>query len=104
MLYDGALASLARTRTAIEQRDLRAKGAAMAKTMAIVHELQNTLNFEDGRELAVALDSLYTFVMGRLVDANIRLDPAPLDDAERVLVSLRDGWAQAAGVPVAEDR
>lgn len=102
LLYDGALASLAQARTAMERRDLHAKARAMTKTMAIVHELQSTLNFENGRDVAVNLDRLYTFVTARLVDANIRLDPAPLDEAERVLVSLRDAWAQVATAPVSK--
>ena len=100
MLYDGALTSLGQARAAIERRDLHAKARAMGKTMAIVHELQNTLDFESGREVALNLDRLYTFVTERLTEANLRLDTAPLDEAERVLVSLRDAWAQAAAVPV----
>lgn len=102
MLYDGALTSLGQARSAIERRDLHAKARAMGKTMAIVHELQNTLDFESGREVALNLDRLYTFVTGRLIEANLRLDTAPLDEAERVLVTLRDAWAQAAAVPASK--
>ena len=96
MLYDGALASLAQARHALELRDLVAKRTAMSKAMAIVGHLQGTLNMEEGRDLAEQLDRLYFYVTDRLIDANVRCDPAPIDDAIRVLEMLRGAWAQVA--------
>ena len=55
-------------------------------------ELQSTLDMESGGELAAELDRLYLFVRDRLVDASIKQDVKPVDDALRVLRTLREGW------------
>ena len=64
--------------------------------MAIVSELQNTLDMERGGALATRLDGLYTYVSGRLLDATVHQDARPIDDAVRVLTTLRGAWATIA--------
>ena len=92
MLYDGALRFLAEARVAIERRDVPARRAAMGRALAIVAELQSTLNMEAGGELSTSLDQLYSFVTLRLTEASSAQDVAPLDEAVRVLSTLREGW------------
>jgi len=92
MLYDGALRFLAEARGAIERKDVPARRAAMGRALAIVAELQSTLNMEAGGELSTSLDQLYSFVIMRLTDASSTQDVAPLDEAVRVLGTLREGW------------
>lgn len=96
MLYDGALRFLQVTADATRRNDLAAKREAMSRSMAILAELQNTLNLKDGGEVAQSLDRLYTYITGRLVDANLKKDPAPIEEAIRILRPLRDAWAQVA--------
>jgi flagellar protein FliS len=92
MLYDGALRFLAEARSAIERRDVPARRVAMGRALAIVSELQNTLNMEAGGEISAELDRLYSFVTMRLTDASSTQDVKPLDEAVRVLSTLREGW------------
>jgi flagellar protein FliS len=101
MLYDGALASLAQARAALERGDLASKGRAMSKALSIVGHLQGTLNMEDGREVAHELDRLYIYITERLIEANLKRTLAPLDESIRLLETLRDAWAAIAGSPVA---
>lgn len=105
MLYDGALRFLAVARDAIERRDIPARRDALNRALAIVSELQNTLNMELGGEIAVELDRLYEYSNLRLLDAAIKNDVAPIDEVRRIFEVLRDGWATAArqtasGAPV----
>ena len=99
MLYDGANRYLSQARNAIERHDSRAKHEAISRALAVVSELQNTLNIEGGGEIATSLDSLYTFVSQALVDANVNDSVDHVDQALRVLVPLRDAWSQLATVP-----
>jgi flagellar protein FliS len=46
-----------------------------------------------GGEIATSLDGLYGFVRDRLVEASIRQDVGAVDEACRVLTTLREGWA-----------
>jgi flagellar protein FliS len=96
MLYDGALRFLAIARDAIERRDIPARRDALNRTLAIVSELQSTLNMELGGDIAVELDRLYEYSNLRLLDAAIKNDVAPIDEVRRIFEVLRDGWATAA--------
>jgi flagellar protein FliS len=93
MLYDGAIRFTTEARAAIVVRDVARRGNAVSRAMAILSELQSTLDLEKGGEIAVNLDKLYTFVRDRLVDASVKQDVRPLDEALKVLTTLREGWS-----------
>jgi flagellar secretion chaperone FliS len=92
MLYDGALRFTGEARDAMVRRDIRARQAHLSRALAIVSELQSTLDMETGGEVADRLDKLYGFIRDRLIDASARQDVQPLDEARRVLTTLREGW------------
>lgn len=96
MLYDGALRHATAARDAMERRDIPARKAAMSKAMAIVSELQSTLDLDKGGPVAEELDRLYTWITQQLIDATVRRDVAPIDEVRKVLTILRDAWQQIA--------
>ncbi len=96
LLYDGALRYMQMASDAIRRDDLVAKREGMSRSVAFISELQNTLNLDEGGQIAQSLDALYAYIAGRLIDANVRRDPAPVDEAIRLLKPLRDAWAQLA--------
>ena len=49
MLYDGAIATLRRAASAMEAGDIPRKCAQLNRALAIVAQLEGTLNFESGR-------------------------------------------------------
>jgi flagellar protein FliS len=104
MLYDGALRFIGEAREAIARHDLPAKREAMSRALAVVSELQSTLNLAEGGQVAASLDGLYTYVNGRLLDANMKGDAAPLDECVRLITPLRDAWMQIAAPAEPEDR
>lgn len=100
MLYDGALRFTQAAREAHARGDRRARAQAIARTMAIVTELQNTLNLDDGGPVGRELDRLYSYVTVRLVDVGMKNDGSALDEVARLLTTVRDGWSSiAAPVP-----
>ncbi len=103
LLYDSAMLAGQTALDAMTRRDIAARSRALSKMMAIVSELQSTLDMERGGEIAANLDALYDWITSRLVDATTRQDPAPLAEALRVLDTLRESWRtiaqqQAAGI------
>jgi flagellar protein FliS len=96
LLSDAALRSAATAREAIVTGDLRARRAAISRMLAIVAELQNTLDIENGGTIAEDLDRLYTWVTSRLIDATMQQTVRPIDDAVRVLEPLRNAWQSIA--------
>jgi flagellar protein FliS len=101
MLYDGALRFTAQARAAIERKDIPARREAISRTLAIITELQGTLDMEKGGPIAASLSALYVYITGRLLDAAAKQDLRPVDEAMRVLTTLRDAWADIAH-PLAE--
>ena len=99
MLYDGAIRFVGQAREAHQQGDRRGRAVGVSRAMAIVGELQNTLDVEKGRDIAVELDRLYHYITARLLDVTRTGDAAPLDEILLLLGTLRDGWAQASSAP-----
>ena len=89
---DGALRFTADAREAMVRRDIRTRQQNLSRALAIVSELQSTLDMDTGGEVAEHLDKLYGYVHDRLIDASIKQDVQPLDEARRVLTTLREGW------------
>lgn len=99
MLYDGALRFLAQAQAGFElpASDLsriEKINTNILRAEAILRELQSNLDMERGGELATNLNRLYDFHLEQLFRSNLRKDPAPLLETERLLRSLRDGWAE----------
>jgi flagellar secretion chaperone FliS len=99
MLYDGALRFMQMAADATRRNDLVTKREGMSRSLAILSELQSTLNLKEGGEIAVSLDGLYTYIYGRLLEANTKKDPVPIDEAIRLLKPIRDAWSQIASAP-----
>jgi flagellar secretion chaperone FliS len=96
MLYDGAIRFLEQAGDAMARRDMATKGEALSRALAILAELQSTLNVEAGGEVALQLDALYTHMINRLIDANLMREQAPIDEVLRLLRPLREAWAEIA--------
>ena len=99
MLYDGAMRYLQQASPALTAGDLVTKRDALSRGMTIVTELQGMLYLEEGGEIAHRLDGLYTYVHGCCLEANTQRKPEKLDEAVRLLGTLRAAWAEVAAAP-----
>jgi flagellar secretion chaperone FliS len=102
MLYDGAIRFVGDAQQAADRNDIAGRTRAVARALAIVTELQNTLRLEDGGDVARELDRLYTYMTTRLVDSNIKKDRKALDEVHRLLSTVREGWAQVGSATGAQ--
>ena len=96
MLYDGAIKFVLEAREAIARNDVRARTNAVSRALAIVAELQNTLNLKEGGEVGLELDRLYSYVSARLLDVTAKADDEAAKEVHKLLSTLRDGWSQIA--------
>ena len=95
MLYQAAIKNCKKAIEAIEMKNVQKKGEHIAKLQDIVIELNNSLDFEVGGDVARELASLYDYILYSSTQANIKIEAEPLEGSLKVLKTLYDGWAQA---------
>ncbi len=74
------------------------KGELLGKAIAIIGGLRESIDHQQGGELAANLDRLYEYMMGRLVEANVRNDESPLQEVAELLRNVKEGWDAIAPV------
>jgi flagellar protein FliS len=99
MLYEGLGRFVGEARAAIDRGDLTGKREAVSRALAILSELQSTLNMSEGGELATSLDGLYAYMNGRLLDGSMKNDVAPFDETVKLVDTLRQAWSEIASRP-----
>lgn len=108
MLYDGAILSVAQAVTALERRDVAAKGAAVSRAISIIEDgLRASLDPDQGGALAHSLDGLYEYMSQRLLLASLRNDASGFQEVKQLMNELREAWASiatAAVVPAAQPK
>ena len=93
LLYQGALDSIAVARwQAGGNISIRSK--SIRKALAIVWELNRSLDMNCGSDVSLQLSKLYMYVRGRLVEANQSFADAPLAEAEKLMSTLLEAWRQ----------
>ncbi len=93
MLFDGFLSAVLRAENAMTTRDTDEKCRQIGRASTIIDEgLKSALNYEGGGEIAKTLSELYTYILKRLLQANLRNDPAALHEVTRLITPLRDAW------------
>ena len=99
MLFDGAKTAITMARHHMANQDIGAKGNAISKAINIVQNgLKASLDAEAGgkagAELVADLSALYDYINQRLLYANLRNDPALLDEADRLLENISSAWRE----------
>jgi len=97
MLFEEFLASCARARGAIRERDVQEKGRAIGRAVRIVEEgLRGGLNMKDGGDLARVLQDLYGYITVRLTQANLNSDEAAIAECMSLVQPIHDAWRAIA--------
>lgn len=92
MLFEGGLTRIAQARGAMERQQTALKGELIGKAIAIVGGLRGGLDLQRGGELAANLDSLYQYMVSRLLEANVKNEAALLDEVASLLRNVKSGW------------
>ena len=98
MLMEGGLDRIAQAKGAMERNDIASRGVLIGKAIGIVGGLREGLDLENQAESVAELDALYTYMMKRLAEANIKTDPKILDEVADLLRTVKEGWDAIATV------
>ncbi|HZX48167.1 MAG: flagellar export chaperone FliS [Thermodesulfovibrio sp. RBG_19FT_COMBO_42_12] len=94
MLYDGATDFLNKASTAINMKETQTKIKYIDKTMSIIEELLNSLNIDEGGEVAINLQSLYLYMLRELTIANLHNDAEKVRHIESLFKEIGAAWRQ----------
>ncbi len=92
MLMEGGLTRLAQARGAMERDQTALKGELLSKAIGIVGGLRQALDVQKGGEIAENLDRLYEYMTTRLMEANLKNDPAIVEEVADLLREIKSGW------------
>lgn len=95
MLYQAAVKNCKKAMEAIDAKQIAKKGEYIGKLQDIVIELNSSLDFEVGGDIAKELSALYDFILFASTQANIKIDKEPLEGCLNVLTTLYEGWQEA---------
>ena len=92
MLFDGAIRFAQKGRQAILDKNFQHSFEALTRAEQITIELVNGLRPEVAPEICARQAALYLFIYQRLVLANLSRTVEPLDEALKILATLRETW------------
>ena len=94
MLYAGALKFIDQASAMELPADNIEFNERLQRAEAIVSELRCSLESSHSPELAQQLDSLYVYAAGQICEAMLERKTAPLQNARKILSSLKEAWDQ----------
>lgn len=94
MLFEGAMERIVQAKGAMAYGNIELKGNKINSAVSIVGGLRESLNTDEGGDLAMNLDGLYLYIQQLLTQAHSRNEPALLDEAATLLGDLRSAWKQ----------
>ena len=96
-LYEGAIKFLAMGVDEALAGHPDKKGEYIGRAMAIIEELDTSLDMRAGGEIAHNLHELYIFMNTHLAKACIMEDVGPLREVAKLLRELNEGWKAISG-------
>jgi flagellar secretion chaperone FliS len=97
MLYEAAIKSCKLAKVAMDKKNINDKCMHISKVHDIVMELNNTLDHSKGKEVSEQLEGLYDFCITQLLKANMDNSLESIDNVQKVLTTLYEGWVEAVG-------
>ena len=92
LLYKGALSRLKLAREGINERDVKKKGENLSKAIAIISELNASVDSKMEDESTQFLRGLYTAILNELPKVTLNDDLAILKQTEKYISELKDIW------------
>lgn len=92
MLYDGAIKFCNIAMLGLEKTDYEKASTYIIKVQNIITELRSTLDFK--YSTAKDFDVIYEYILGLLVQSNIKKDKELLEDALGQIRNMRDLWKE----------
>lgn len=94
LLLEGCVKNLKLAEFYIDEHDYENANKMLVKAQDIISELNTTLNYEEGKEIAQSLNSLYEYMLTQLIQANIHKDVTIIQTCRKLIEELNETWNQ----------
>ncbi len=95
MCYEGAIENLKIAKVRYDEEDYEGKCKAIIKAQDIINELLCSLDLEKGGSIAGNLKSLYSYMLGEILHADINRDFHAIEGIIGMLEGLKSAWEEA---------
>ena len=92
LMMERALAKIAIARNHMERKEVQSKGKNLSDAISIIEGLQASLNHSADARMSENFDALYSYMMRRLFEANLKDEADILDEVSALLSELKEAW------------
>jgi flagellar secretion chaperone FliS len=92
IVYDLGVAALESARQCCREGDIAGRGRFVNKTLEVLLELSQSLDFEKGGEIAKNYARLYDYCQRRAIQAHAEQSEKMLAEVQHLLEEMRDAW------------
>ena len=97
LLMAGTLERVAQAKQCVVEGNDKEKYILVEKIIAIINGLRASLNFDQGGDIAVNLDSLYEYMLQRIYSAETVSDECEvLDEVAKLMAQVKSGWDETS--------
>jgi flagellar secretion chaperone FliS len=94
ILFDAALDDMRRADAAIRASDVEERARAIRHAMVILQQLQGTLDFEKGGQVARQFEQFYNLIRAKLLESQLRNSTELMQQQIQFMAEVRDCWAE----------
>ena len=95
ILFDAALDDMRRALSAMQASDFEQRATAIRHAMLVLQQLQGTLDFEKGGQVARQFEQFYNLVRAKLLESQLRNSPEMMQQQIHFMAEVRDCWVEA---------
>lgn len=92
LMMERTLTKIGRARGHMQRKEVQQKGANISDAIDIIEALQASLNHSADKRMSENFDALYSYMMRRLLEANLQNDESILDEVTGLLRELKEAW------------
>lgn len=94
LLYGGAITGLMRAIGAVEVNNIEKRVNELNKVLAILAELQGTLDFDKGGAVSQQLEKFYVIMRSQVLEASIKNSKSLLEELVKNMTGIKEAWQQ----------
>jgi flagellar secretion chaperone FliS len=95
ILFDTAIDDMRRAAVAARASDIEERAAAIRHAMVLLQQLQGTLDFEKGGQVARQFEQFYNLIRAKLLEWQLSNSPELIQQQIQFMSEVRDCWAEA---------